>query len=242
VASGCSDEQQTQIAGEWHKIDKTGRFRVHFTPHMELNMHQPGGKYPYSNKPGGLLHWLTHAEIVESFVCLIDPDMLLLKPITVTLTEGLQLSSREGRAGGGSGKGTAGNNDEIRSSSINRNINQVEYSDASGVGQVLAVRNAQSEGLLQQPRVRKGRPAGQHFGIGGVWARANTPQAASKGKAWANFDKSAVCGAGSPCTTTSAKDADSLYSVGPVYLAHIEDWRNIAKQWWDMVPKVSKDR
>lgn len=85
------------------------------------------------------------------------------------------------------------------------------------------------------PRVVKGTPAGQHFGIGGVWARAMTPAARPS---WVKFSKAKVCGEGSPCTSTSVHDADTKYAAGPVYLAHIDDWRAVAEQWWRMMPRV----
>ena len=47
-----------------------------------------------------------------------------------------------------------------------------------------------------------------------------------------------VCGKGAPCTRTTAKEAAEAFSVGPVYLAHVDDWREIAGQWWTMMPKV----
>ena len=90
---------------------------MHFTESMALR-----GGYKYSNKPGGIRHWLAHASppIAERFVALIDPDMLLLRPLTVALAEGLAPSPRAGRAGG---------------------AKQSELADArSGVGRVLAQR------------------------------------------------------------------------------------------------------
>ena len=89
------------------------------------------------------------------------------------------------------------------------------------------------EGL--PPRVAKGQPAGQHFGIGGVWARAMTPEARPS---WKTFSKAAVCGADAPCTRTAPADADCHYSIGPVYLAHVDDWHDIAEQWWTNMPRV----
>ena len=110
IASGCAPEDRLAMEREWRAIDPTGRFRLHFTPHMELPKIQPdratkGGKYPYSNKPGGLRHFLAHADppVREgSFVALIDPDMLLLLPITTSLGEGLAAvprSKNQGRPG-----------------------------------------------------------------------------------------------------------------------------------------------
>jgi hypothetical protein len=211
VASGCSLLQQEVIAEEWRRIDRTGTFRVHFTPPMELP-----GRYKYSNKPGGLLHWLHHAKppIAEPFVALIDPDMLLYRPLTTRLAEGLTPASRANKAGKA----------------------QEELQTERGVGQVLTV-GAVTPVESLPPRVALGQPAGQHFGIGGQWSRAMS-SSARPGSAWASFSKAHVCGAGAPCTQTSNRDADHQYAAGPVYLAHVSDWRRIAEVWWDFVPRV----
>lgn len=80
IASGCDDDDIQRIETEWRAIDPSGRFRVHFTPHMELAEKGPGGNtrvlgYKYSNKPGGLNHWLSYAKppIQENYVVLVDP-------------------------------------------------------------------------------------------------------------------------------------------------------------------------
>lgn len=211
VASGCSPQQQEVISEEWRRIDRSNRFRVHFTPPMELP-----GRYKYSNKPGGLLHWLLHAHppIAEPFVALIDPDMLLYRPLTTRLAEGLTPASRANKAGKA----------------------QEELHDEGGVGQILTVASVTPVESLP-PRVALGQPAGQHFGIGGQWSRAMS-KSARPGSAWASFSKEHVCGVGAPCTHTSNHDADHLYAAGPVYLAHVDDWRRVAEAWWDFVPRV----
>ena len=117
----------------------------------------------------------------------------VLRPITPRLSEGLVPSDRAGKAG----------------------RNQEEMQDATTeVARVLTVGTTTRVADLP-PRVERGRPAGQHFGIGGVWARAETPQARP---AWVEFSKAKVCGKGAPCTTTSVHDADTKYAVGPVYV------------------------
>ena len=216
IASGCGEQQQRDVADEWRRIDRSGQLRVHFTPHMELKTGPHGGrKYPYSNKPGGLKHWLEHASppIKEDFVCLVDPDMLLLRPITPLLAEGLVASSREGKS--------------------QSSKKQYELSEnGTGIGRVLAAHSLQT----LPARVTLGRPAGQHFGIGGVWARAGTKMASP---AFKDFSKADVCGFdGAPCTQTTLKEADTKYAVGPVYLAHVQDWRRVSRAWWQMMPKV----
>ena len=82
IASGCSDEQAATIRAEFRKIDKTGRFRLHAAPSTAI------GGYKYSNKPGGLMHFLAHANIDAKFVALVDPDMIMLKPLTLDVAPG----------------------------------------------------------------------------------------------------------------------------------------------------------
>ena len=102
-------------------------------------------------------------------MCLVDPDMLLLRPITPLLAEGLAASSRDGKSQSskkqfelsttatGAASGGGGGHDQ-------------QGSTHRAVARVLAARPL--DGL--PARVGLGRPAGQHFGIGGVGARAET--------------------------------------------------------------------
>ena len=94
-------------------------------------------------------------------MALLDPDMLLIRPLSLRLAEGLFRR----RA----------------SPPPPRGERQQELADAGGVGRALARDVA---GLPS--RVARGVPAGQHFGIGGVWARAMTPSAR---KSWVSFSK-----------------------------------------------------
>ena len=73
IASGCSEEQAAKIRAEFARIDKTGRLRLHAAPSTAI------GGYKYSNKPGGLVHFLQHAPVDAKFVALVDPDMLMIK-------------------------------------------------------------------------------------------------------------------------------------------------------------------
>ena len=98
IASGCAAAEAGKIAAEWLEIDPSGTFRAHFAPAGALR----GGTYKYSNKPSGLYHWLTTARpppFVDSsrgIVVLIDPDQMLLRPITAALGAGLRPSPRKG--------------------------------------------------------------------------------------------------------------------------------------------------
>jgi peptidyl serine alpha-galactosyltransferase len=219
IASGCTLKQQETIASEWRHIDPTEkRFLVHFAPSTTLQ----NEKYKYSNKPGGILHWLEHNErlqqlSLDTVVCLLDPDMILLKPISSLLIDPTWQSRPHGR-------------------------HQIEYVDpATGIAQRLRVQSLPGLDDDQLPiRVTTGYPAGQHFGVGGAWVQGQT---ASAKPTWKNFSKAFVCGVGSdkrnaPCTRTSAMDASQLYAVGPVYLATIQDWKRIAATWMDFVPRV----
>lgn len=100
IASGCSDEEKIRLQ-EWHKEHITNvmgeKFMVHFTPHFSGVKDENGetvGDYKFFNKPFGLRHWLENAigfvpgssdqvlKQEDDVVILIDPDMVLLRPIT----------------------------------------------------------------------------------------------------------------------------------------------------------------
>jgi len=229
IASGCTLEEQTRLQAEWQRIDPSkSKFQIHFAPSTAF-----GHKYKYSNKPGGLLHWLQHNNnntgVIndDAVICLLDPDMILLKPITPQLVA---------------------HNWKVR----NKNIHQVEWMDpATNIAQVLRVASLQDTGDAQAPtRVQTGFPAGQHFGVGGAWVQGMAKHARA---VWQHFDKSKVCCPNATmsnmdnnshhyqhckCTLTSPSDAHSKYAVGPVYLATLEDWKRIAATWMEFVPHV----
>eukprot|EP00613_Pedinella_sp_CCMP2098_P077813 CAMPEP_0171934422 /NCGR_PEP_ID=MMETSP0993-20121228/32004_1 /TAXON_ID=483369 /ORGANISM="non described non described, Strain CCMP2098" /LENGTH=532 /DNA_ID=CAMNT_0012575125 /DNA_START=203 /DNA_END=1801 /DNA_ORIENTATION=+ len=76
-------------------------------------------------------------------------------------------------------------------------------------------------------RVEKGRPAGQQYGLGAHWL---------------NFNRKYVCGgAGSPCVSTTPREANKYFPVGPPYVVHVDDLRNIAKSWVEMVPRIYEE-
>lgn len=217
IASGCSQEERRQIEDEWKKISPD-QFRVHFTPSFSYKSKSSSSQknnYKYSNKPGGLLHFLQHNNDIlhsDDVLCLLDPDMLLLKPITSTIIKKSWTKHKVGKK-----------------------KNQAEYRDENGTPQALRVEWLEKHQSNPPDIVTHGHPAGQHFGVGGAWARAMT----KKDGAWQNFSASKVCGSpSSPCTKTSFDDADSHYAVGPVYLATVRDWHRIAKTWWEFFPRV----
>ena len=87
IASGCSAKQTLSMRDfHYHHVEPISpRFKTHFTPsYSEID----GGHFIYFNKPFGLRHWMEHvlgfphADDEDAIIILIDPDMILLKPIT----------------------------------------------------------------------------------------------------------------------------------------------------------------
>eukprot|EP00579_Thalassiosira_antarctica_P004647 CAMPEP_0201896600 /NCGR_PEP_ID=MMETSP0902-20130614/44950_1 /ASSEMBLY_ACC=CAM_ASM_000551 /TAXON_ID=420261 /ORGANISM="Thalassiosira antarctica, Strain CCMP982" /LENGTH=555 /DNA_ID=CAMNT_0048429239 /DNA_START=95 /DNA_END=1759 /DNA_ORIENTATION=- len=228
IVSGCKPSQEEEIRTEFHKIQQNSnnhQLRLHFTPSFAL-----GGKhYKYSNKPGGLYHWImNHTTLEESVIALVDPDMISLRPMVPQLGEGMTPTSvtRDGY----------------------RDL--VEYRDEHG--KVLLLRQKHLPTLPS--RVTKGVAAGQHFGIGGLWASSGTKNAR---KDFREFNLTMVCGSGSPClnnvplppTTdgsassnkkayTTRELADENYAVGPVYIASTSDWMDLLPRWHTFTPRV----
>lgn len=148
IASGCGDRDKERIDYEWREIDDSGLFRVHFAPKGELE-----GNYKYSNKPSGLFHWLRHASprpfvnYELGVVALLDPDQMLLRPITTAMAYGLRPLPTDRKA----------------------------LYDASGRPRVLA--NGPHELEALPTHVVRGQPVAQKYGIGGAWANAGSPKA-----------------------------------------------------------------
>jgi len=98
IASGCQDGE-LEKERLWHEEHiqsrMNDRFHIHFTPHFSGVKDNKGKtiNYKYFNKPFGLKHWLEFGELMGTMVdgnikngdhriILMDPDMLLLRPIT----------------------------------------------------------------------------------------------------------------------------------------------------------------
>ena len=99
IASGCSAEEQASLAAMHAELSP--QFRVHFTPDFSRDK-KTGKKYLFFNKPRGLQHWAAaHAgkDANETVVALLDPDMLLLRPITGNFPPGSYLTSPDWKAG-----------------------------------------------------------------------------------------------------------------------------------------------
>lgn len=65
------------------------------------------------------------------------------------------------------------------------------------------------------------QPAGAKYGLGSQWL---------------DFNRTAICGVGSPCTKATSKDVDKYYSTGPPYIVHIQDVLQLATKWAALVP------
>jgi len=105
IASGCNDEEAKEEV-EWHTEHISGQisqdYGIHLTPHFTRVKDETGkdtGKdYKFFNKPFGVRHWMEHNPDMgfhadaqlntdtktrdDTIVILIDPDMVLLRPIT----------------------------------------------------------------------------------------------------------------------------------------------------------------
>jgi len=83
LASGCTEEEQTVLEQFYSENDVAG-LRLHFSPKIVM---PDGSYYKYANKPNALHHWLQHANPPvpdDAVIALLDPDMVLLKPIPST--------------------------------------------------------------------------------------------------------------------------------------------------------------
>lgn len=95
IASGCKPEE----AEERQRLHKerieimSNRFYLHLTPDfMGL---KPGFRYKFFNKPYGVRHWMEHGPLgypdkvvhKDAIVMLLDPDQMLLRPLTNNFTD-----------------------------------------------------------------------------------------------------------------------------------------------------------
>lgn len=211
IVSGCTPSQQDEITQEFNKIDPTNQqLRLHFTPSFSLN----GKHYKYSNKPGGMLHWITNKTINEDVIALIDPDMMLLRPITPILKQDLT---------------------EVVHNNGGQRKKMLEYKDKDGRIHILR----QNKLPPLPPLVTKGVAAGQHFGLGGYWASAGQRNAPNDFK---QFNLTKVCCLDDTNSTTmhytTREEADNNYAVGPVYIASTADWQDLLPMWYEFTPRV----
>ena len=93
IASGCSAARRgrLQVFHEQNIRPLNENFHVHFTPGFARREEIGKARYKYMNKPFGLRHWLENVlhmnetdhslEVEDGIVILMDPDMILLRPI-----------------------------------------------------------------------------------------------------------------------------------------------------------------
>ncbi|CAM9622924.1 unnamed protein product [Phaeothamnion confervicola] len=77
-------------------------------------------------------------------------------------------------------------------------------------------------GLEHGGWVREGVPVGQRFGL----------------PSWTKFDLARICPADSPCRKLDAAEARRSYDLIPPYVAHVNDWRRLARVWVEQAPRV----
>ena len=84
IASGCSEEQQKVLTDLYGQLYPHGLYQAHFTPDFKKD-ESSNVNYDFYNKPRGMQHWLSHAQPPipdDTVIALLDPDMILLRPIT----------------------------------------------------------------------------------------------------------------------------------------------------------------
>jgi len=89
IASGCTNKQVEQLR-QMHKEQieiLSSNFKLYITPDFNFS-----GRTKYFNKPYGLRHWMENelgypggaSEHDDDIIMLLDPDMMLLRPLTHT--------------------------------------------------------------------------------------------------------------------------------------------------------------
>jgi len=68
-----------------------------------------------------------------------------------------------------------------------------------------------------------GKPVAQAYGLGYGWLR---------------FNRTAICGTGSPCLAVDEAEAERSYNVGPPYALHRDDWPRFLDTWTAMIPQL----
>lgn len=93
IVSGCTPEQEIELRQRFKEqiAIMSDRFRLHFTPRFSIM--KDGNLFPFANKPNGLKHWMEHVlgypnntQHDDDIVILLDPDQLLLRPLTYDFT------------------------------------------------------------------------------------------------------------------------------------------------------------
>ena len=71
--------------------------------------------------------------------------------------------------------------------------------------------------------VTPGQPAAAKYGLGAQWL---------------DFNRTAICGEGSPCMQTTLRDVRKHYAAGPPYVIHSQDVLRLATFWSSFVPPI----
>ena len=79
-----------------------------------------------------------------------------------------------------------------------------------------------------QEVIQRGKPVAQLYGLGAPWTNDNHKK----------FNRTHVCGVGSPCLIPDDKFGNNHYAVGPPYIAVRADFQTIAEAWTQFVPRV----
>jgi len=162
------------------------QYNIHFTPNFKLDK-KTGKEYDFYNKPYGLEHWLNNTRStsnIEEIIVLIDPDMIFLRPIDITL----------------------------RHNTFNHYIDRSDIINSPNL----------------PIRVTHGFPSSQLYGLGAPWTFDGHRE----------FNRTHVCGIGSPCLKVDNNFGRLHYSVGPPYIVERSDLIKITKSWTNFVPKV----
>jgi hypothetical protein len=167
-----------------------------------------GKKYDFYNKPYGVEHWLEHA--VPSV-----PDHVVVAIIDPDMIFIRPLTTR------------VGGEDNVVLMDGRKGRSGGKKKGPSGA--VAAAVAAEEQRWEEVPdNVRRGHPAAQLYGLGAPWAGSPTRE----------FNRTHVCGPGSPCLNTTYEFGARHYSVGPPYLVEKNDLMRITKTWARFVPAV----
>jgi peptidyl serine alpha-galactosyltransferase len=90
----------------------------------------------------------------------------------------------------------------------------------------LYARNLKESDIME--KVAIGKPVAQMYGLGAPWTNDFHKK----------FNRTYICGAGSPCLKPNPSFGEAHYAVGPPYVAIKEDMVKIAKTWTEFVPRV----
>ena len=68
----------------------------------------------------------------------------------------------------------------------------------------------------------RGKPVAQAYGLGYGWLK---------------FNRTDICGTGSPCLDVDEAEAERSYNAGPPYALHRDDWPRFLDTWVDFIPQ-----